>query len=148
MDTYIVILWPQGSHLGPLTAQTLFGGVCWALDTLGVVDVGQMLARFEERPRFVFSSPFPFVRKPDALTKKQSKLTLDDLYRLYPKPHLQPVTMAQVQQMAQGRCGVSKGLRFKQAVKDILTEQVKPVQKATYVSEGIFTQIWGSNRRV
>lgn len=141
MDTYIVLLWPQGTHLGPPTAQTLFGGVCWALDTLGVVDVGQTLAGFETQPRFAFSSPFPFVRKPDALTREQRDLTLNNLIRLYPKPHLQPVTMAQVQQMAQRQSGVSEGLRFKQEVKKILDKHVKPVQKTAYVSEGLFAQI-------
>lgn len=141
MNTYIVFLWPQGSHLGPLTAQTLFGGVCWALDTLGVMDVGQMLTGFEAQPRFAFSSPFPFVRKPDALTKEQRDLTLDNLIRLYPKPYLQPVTMAHVQQMARRQSSDSGGLRFKQSVKKILDEQVKPAQKTAWVSEGLFAEI-------
>lgn len=141
MDTYIILLWPQGSHLGPLTAQTLFGGVCWALDTLGMVDVGRMLAGFEEQPRFAISSPFPFVRKPDALAKKQPELMPGDLIRLYPKPHLRPVTIDRVQQMTQRQSGASDGLRFKQSVKRILDEQVKRVQKTSWVSEGLFAQI-------
>lgn len=127
MDTYLVNLSPQGSHLGPLTAQTLFGGVCWALDTLGITDVGKMLAGFEQQPRFAFSSPFPVVAKKGAP---------DYSIRLYPKPALPSITMKQVQDIAKQRAG-----NFKGNVKQILSKQVKPVQKATYVSEQLFAQM-------
>jgi len=143
MDTYIILLWPQGSHLGPLTAQTLFGGVCWALNTLDVTDVGAMLAGFEQQPRFAFSSPFPFVAKKD---------TPDTIIRLYPKPALPNITMEQVQKLAKERTGIKEGIVFKQAVKQILAKQVKPVQKASYVSEQLFAQIcageWDGNKLV
>jgi CRISPR type III-A-associated RAMP protein Csm4 len=132
MDTYIVMLWPQGSHLGPLTAQTLFGGVCWALETLGVVDVGTMLAGFEQQPRFVFSSPFPFVVKDNPA---------GHIIRLYPKPALPSITMKQVQALAEQKANAQQGPVFKKAVKQILAKQVKPVQKVAYVSEQLFAQI-------
>lgn len=136
MDTYAITLRPRGSHLGPITAQTLFGATCWAIETLRLTDVADLLAGFSDRPRFVFSSTFPFIQGPTGLV------------RFLPKPVLPPVTMEQAQELA----GTGTGKNFKREVKKLLKERIEPVKKAGYVSEELFAQIcagqWNSRALV
>ncbi|MBN1220829.1 MAG: hypothetical protein JXM69_18045 [Anaerolineae bacterium] len=139
MDTYLILLQPRGAHLGSITSQKLFGAMCWALDTLGMVNVGDLLAGFSQNPRFAFSSAFPFVVKPEAAAKNPDNLGPADIIRLFPKPLLPPITMAQVQEMA--KASGHTGIHFKRAIKEIVSEQIKPVQQAAYVSEGLFNGI-------
>jgi CRISPR-associated protein Csm4 len=128
MDTYAVTLRPRGSYIGPITAQTLFGATCWAIDTLRLTDVADLLAGFSDWPRFVFSSTFPFIQGQTALV------------RFLPKPALSPVTMEQAQKLAAQRAGTDTGKNFKAEVKK-LKEYIEPVKKAGYVSEELFAQI-------
>ncbi len=129
MDTYAVTLRPKGSHLGPITAQTLFGATCWAIETLRLTDVAELLAGFSDRPRFVFSSAFPFIQGPKGLV------------RFLPQPALPPASMEDVQKLAEKRAGRGHGVQFKGAIKNILDNDVKSVKKAGYVSEKLFDEI-------
>lgn len=129
MDTYAVTLRPQGSHIGPITAQTLFGATCWAIEMLRLTDVAELLAGFSDRPCFLFSSTFPFIQGPKGVV------------RFLPQPTLPPVSMENVQRVAKERAKTGNGIRFKEAVKNILDKEIKPVKKAEYVSETLFAEI-------
>jgi CRISPR-associated protein Csm4 len=130
MQTYAVTLRPKGSSISPITAQTLFGAVCWAIDTLRLTgNMAQFVADLAQKPQFLFSSAFPFIQGPSGFI------------RFLPKPILPPVTMPQVQQMAEKRASTGSGTRFKEKVKEILEQQVKPTKNAGYVSEGLFAQV-------
>lgn len=120
METYAVTLRPQGSHLGPITSQTLFGAVCWALDTLRLTDVTHLLAGFELSPRFIFSSAFPFIEGPHGLV------------RFLPKPALPLISMSQIHHLAKGD---------RRRIKELVSIEAKQVKKASYVSAGLFSEI-------
>jgi len=77
MKNYAVYLRPKGSFVSPIHSNTLFGAVCWAIRVIyGTISLEEMLATFNERPKFVLSSAFPFLRHGDQLV------------RFFPKPQL------------------------------------------------------------
>jgi len=133
METYIVTLQPKGSHLGQITSQTLFGATCWALQTLGLTDVGALLAGFAESPRFAFSSAFPFIRGPNGV-----------LVRLFPRPAF--LTVQGVEELAGEKKDREKRKgQFKKEVK-ALTDEAKRIKDVPFVSQGLFAEICAGKR--
>ena len=131
METYAVTLQPQGSQVSPITSQTLFGAVCWAMQTLRVVDVGDLLADFSRSPRFAFSSTFPFIRGPNGMV------------RFFPKPA--SLAVQGIEELAVERSGMSTGRRFKREVKKISAD-VKQMKSVAYLSQGLFAEICAGTR--
>ena len=131
METYAVHLRPRGSHIGPITAQTIFGGVCWALTTLQLGgDLANMLAGFHTQPRFLFSSTFPFIEGEDG-----AKI------HFFPKPALAPLTHRQIHGLAVARGGETAGTRYVEAIKAVMADTAGPSQSAGYVSAPLFAEI-------
>lgn len=133
METYLVTLEPKGSHLGSITSQTLFGATCWALQTLGLTDVGALLAGFTGSPRFVFSSAFPFIRGPNGA-----------VVRLFPRPLF--LIVPSVEGLAEEK--VDRNRRKSQFMKEVkaLTAEAKRIKDVPFVSQGLFAEICTGKR--
>ncbi len=130
MDTYLVTLRPRGPCASAITSNTLFGAVCWALQTLRLVSVADLLADFASAPRFVFSSAFPFVEGPNGVV------------RSFPRPVIALPTTEQIYRLAEERAKTPdrSSLVFKRQVKDI-TGDAKQIKRTAYVSQTLFTEI-------
>jgi len=139
MDTYLVTLKPRGPCASAVTSNTLFGAVCWALQTLRLVNVADLLADFSAAPHFVFSSAFPFAARDG------------NVVRCFPKPMITLPTAEQIYCLAEQRAKTTDRTspRFKRRVEEI-TDNVKQIKNAKYVSHTLFSEIcagqWDSPR--
>lgn len=131
METYVVTLQPRGSQVSPITSQTIFGAVCWAVQTLRLAEVGDLLDDFSRSPRFAFSSTFPFIRGPDGVV------------RFFPKPAA--LAIQGIEELAVDRSGTRAGRKFKRQAKDISAD-AKRIKKAAYLSQGLFGEICTGTR--
>jgi CRISPR-associated protein Csm4 len=125
VDTYAVYLRPRGALYGDVHSGTLFGGICWAIRTLGLADLPALLEGFNADPLFVLSSPFP------CLWGERSKPL-----HFYPRPRLAELTSAGVRDLADGMAPTHKG-GFKGALWDVI-EWAKQIKNTSYVSETLF----------
>lgn len=131
METYAVYLKPKGSFLGPIHSGTIFGAICWAIRILyGVRALEEMLATFNERPKFILSSTFPYIRRGDQLV------------RLFPKPQLPELKSTVVEVMAKEKAKTddTSSLAFKRD-KVTIVEKLKILKNSQCVSEKLFCQI-------
>jgi CRISPR type III-A-associated RAMP protein Csm4 len=126
MNTYAVYLYPRGPLASPLSSETLFGAVCWGIQTLGG-DVGQLLDRFVP-PLFAFSAAFPML-----LIGKHHQ-------RFYPRPITFEAPPAIVRRVAavyaaQHSCTL-KAAQVK--VAEAIKRDLKPVN---YLSESVLARV-------
>lgn len=126
MNTYAVYLQPRGRLASPLSSETLFGAVCWGIQTLGG-DVGRLLDGFVP-PRFAFSATFPIV------------LIDRNRQRFYPRPITLEVIPSIVRKVAAGYAAQhSSTLKAAQVkVAETIKRELKPVN---YLSEGLSTRV-------
>lgn len=126
MNTYAVYLYPRGRLASALSSETLFGAVCWGIQTLGG-DVGALLAHFTP-PRFAFSAAFPM------LASKDTRL------RFYPRPVTLDLTPAIVRKVATDRAAQQhSALKTVQVeVADTIKRELKPVN---YLSESMLARV-------
>jgi len=125
MDTYAVYLKPRGSFYGQIRSTTIFGGVCWALQILGLTGPSELFAAGE--PPFIFSSAFPY------LEANGHKV------RFFPRPLIPDLTAGEVEMLAEKRAR-ERGKGLKEAKLEVI-EEAKRLKKARYVSEAIFRDI-------
>ena len=131
METYAVYLRPKGSLVSPIHSDTLFGALCWAIRVMyGVRPLEEMLAVFNERPKFILSSAFPCLRSGDRLV------------RFFPKPQLPELQSGVIEELAKEKAKTddTSSLAFKRAVVTIL-EKLKTLKNASYVSETLFREM-------
>ncbi len=128
METYAVYLKPRGSLASEVHSGTLFGAVCWAIEILGLTDLGELLQGFNNDPSFVFSSAFP------CLWSEGSAV------RFYPKPQLRGLSREQVERLAEEQPHKERDLRPKKAKWQVIGK-AKALQKVDYVSEQIFREL-------
>jgi CRISPR type III-A-associated RAMP protein Csm4 len=139
MDKHLIMLRPRGPCAGAVTSNTLFGAVCWALETLRLVNVTDMLAEFTTRPRFVFSSAFPCAKSDGPVV------------RCFPKPMLAMPSGEQVYRLAEERAHTAdrRSKWFMAQVKHIAGD-AKRLKNTAYVSDVLFAEIcagqWDSLR--
>lgn len=126
METYAVYLWPRGSLASDLGSDTLFGAVCWAIQVLGLADVGPLLEEWEERPAFAFSSAFPVARARAGEGER--------VIRFYPCPPLLEPTPSQIEKWTQGKPNV-------RAARVRAVEQAKQFKEASWLSEELFARM-------
>lgn len=129
MDTYAVYLRPHGSLASELGSDTLFGAVCWAIRILGLVDdMEAMLEDFATRPRFAFSSAFPFFE------------VNGNRVRFYPRPCLPEMSPGQIEALAQEECDKNPRLDRK-AAKVQVVQLAKRLDGKLYLSEALFGEV-------
>lgn len=132
MKYYAVYLKPRGAFASEIGSDTLFGAVCWALQVLGLTDVGALLQNFAPS-RFAFSSTFPCYRV--------NGTTL----RFYPRPMTGELLPAEVNQLAKEERQKNPS-RYQssprgKAVAKIVKEYKRDLKTAGYVSETAFREI-------
>lgn len=126
METYGVYLWPRGSLASDLGSDTLFGAVCWAIQVLGLADVGALLEEWEREPPFAFSSAFPVCQVD---VEGQGKTV-----RFYPCPPLPEPTPYQIDKLIEGEPDARKA-------KVQAMERAKQLKKVAWLSEELFARI-------
>jgi len=129
VHTHAVYLKPKGSLASEICSNTLFGAVCWAIQVLGLEDLSKMLPAFNEHPRFVFSSAFPYLCRDDK-----------EKVRFFPKPLIPDLSSEQVNRLAEEEAAKGKRLSLKPAKLKVL-EKAKRVKKADFVSEALFREM-------
>lgn len=131
MKTYAVYFWPRGSLASEVESDMLFGAVCWALATLKITDVGQMLNNWAE-PRFAFSSTFPVYRAGQ------------ETLRFWPRPLTGGLTPQQVNALVEewARKEPSKyQTRPKKATVEIVEHEKRYLKRISYLSEALFKEV-------
>jgi CRISPR-associated protein Csm4 len=126
MSTYAVYLYPRGPLASPLSSETLFGAVCWGIQTLSG-DVGQLLAGFVP-PLFAFSAAFPML----SIGKNH--------LRFYPRPITFEASPAIVRKVATVYAA-QHGCTLKAAqvkVAETIKRDLKPVN---YLSESLLIRV-------
>lgn len=127
MDTYAVYLKPQGSLQSEVHSGTLFGAICWAIQTLGLADLPAMLHGFNDDPPFVLSSALPY------LSAGASKV------HFYPAPFLPPLTRVQLGRLAEEagrkRGGGPKDARWR------TIDRAKRLDTVTHVSSTLLSEL-------
>ncbi len=134
MDRYAVYLKPRGSLASPIGSDTIFGAVCWALETLKLVKVGELLANFSP-PKYAFSSLFPACR-----VEHNSNV---EIVRFFPRPLMSGLAPAQIEELS---AELRETSAFKERPKPAATVKVvenekRWLKKATWMSESLFTEI-------
>jgi CRISPR-associated protein Csm4 len=127
VDTFAVYLRPRGSLHSDVHSGTLFGAVCWAIQTLDLADLPAMLAGFNADPAFVLSSALPYLSSGGRRV------------HFYPCPALPPLTSAQVQQLADQEVR-KRGGNPKDAKWHVI-ERAKRFKQVRYVSEALLRDV-------
>ncbi len=137
MRTYAVYLKPKSSFITWPTSDTNFGALCWAIYHLSKNEkfLTEFLEKFNERPKFILSSAFPYLER-DGIR-----------VHFFPKPLIKELNSSDVESLAKYEIGQevgTKSLRFKQAV-IFVNQKLKEFKKVSYVSEILFREIVEKN---
>jgi CRISPR-associated protein Csm4 len=129
MKTYAVYLKPKGSILGEISSDTIFGAFCWAIFNLySAKELEEVLSKFNEEPKFLISSPFPYLRN------SENKI------RFFPKPKFPAPSFKFLEGLAKKETKNNNSLNFKRAwlsVKEIFEE----IKNTLFLSEQIFYKV-------
>ena len=132
MNTYRVYLRPRSSIGTWPMSDTLFGAMCWAVYHLyGKEKLENILNDYHANPKFIVSSAFPFLERPGSLI------------HFYPKPMIAELTVNEVEALTEKEIAgnvAHDSLIFKRKIITI-TEKLKSIKRAAFVSESIFTDI-------
>lgn len=133
MKTYAVYMNPKGSIASQIGSDTLFGALCWAIRMLsGAETLKTILCAFNEHPKFVVSSAFPY------LYRHGQKV------RFFPKPLLPGLSSVQLNRLVSGSREVKRAsqnsLQRKRPLVEVL-EKEKKIMSAAYVSDRLFEEI-------
>jgi CRISPR-associated protein Csm4 len=132
MKTYAVYLKPKSSFMTWPSSDTIFGALCWAIYHVhGQSGLENILKHFNDKPKFILSSAFPYLQGNGVIV------------RFFLKPLFPELKSQEVEELAKkeikGR-GSDKTLDFKQKV-ILISERLKEIKKASYVSEMLFKQL-------
>jgi len=131
MNTYAVYLKPKGSYLGEISSDTLFGALCWAIYVLyGEDKLEEMLLAFHTAPKFLLSSPFPYI---------WNSITT---VRFFPKPKLPAPSSQILKELAKREAKTEnvKDIKFKKKYLEVM-ETFEEIKNISFVSEQIFKKI-------
>jgi CRISPR-associated protein Csm4 len=129
----MVYLRPNSSFITWPSSDTLFGALCWATYHLyGKKELENILTTFNERPKFILSSAFPYLERNGYRV------------RFFPKPLLMELKIDEIERLAkeevlQEKIG-DELLDYNKRVISI-SEKFKEIKKVTYVSESVFKNI-------
>lgn len=133
MESFAVYFKPRGSLASTISSDTLFGAICWGIQTLRLVDdVGTWLIN-QAMPPFAFSSLFPVWFD----SNKKA------LIRCYPRPETFTLSISKGQQVVNNYQQLNK-CSLKEAQQKV-SEFAKPFGRIKYVSEKVFSDIIQGN---
>jgi CRISPR-associated protein Csm4 len=131
MRNYRVYLRPKSSFVTWPTSDTIFGALCWAIYHIyGEIELEKMLKDFNQKPRFILSSSFPYI------LGKNYKV------HFFPKPLIKYPKSTDIENIIKSnliQMGKSdfKSLDYN---KEFISfnEKFKEINKIFYISESIF----------
>lgn len=119
MKIYQIKLTPLSSFQGYPASDTLFGAICWGIKRIyGESKLTEILQGFQETPKFIISSSFPYV-------ESNSKNL-----PFFPKPISAGLSASDINEMA----------KTKKEKVDVITKY-KKFKKVEYVSQSIFERL-------
>ena len=135
MKTYAVYLKPKGSYPGTISSDTLFGAFCWATYVLyGEDKLKEVLSNFDTAPKFLLSSPFPYIE--NSATK----------VRFFPKPKFPAPSNQMLKELTKRKTKTDdvKSLKFKRGYLTVI-ETFDEIKDTLFLSEQIFKEIVEGN---
>lgn len=133
MEEYAVYLQPKGSFVSRISSDTLFGAICWAIRVLeGANVLEEMLVDFNDKPRFVVSSTFPYLQ-----ANGEGRLRV----RFFPMPQL-PEPRSRIVEVLAGVDALKGSFSLEQKRKVLrVAEGMKKLKKVRHLSEGLFRDV-------
>ena len=134
MEIYAIYIRPKSSFITWPASETIFGAICWAIYHIyGEPVLEEILKDFNNRPKFILSSAFPYLQRNNSIV------------HFFPKPLLAELKSHEVEELAEQETNQvvkreDKALDLKRNI-IIVSENLKELKRVFYVSEVLFEEI-------